>query len=104
MTLSIVCAGYARTGTSSLGAALNQLGFGPTYLLPIHGIATPVAWSGWGLALDRRTVNWDEIFDGFKVTAALAGSLFYLDLVSKYPLAKVILTVRESNSWFESRK
>jgi hypothetical protein len=100
--LAIIGAGQGRTGTKSLKLALEELGFGPCY----HGTDMyrnhPPGWHLWVRALDGEPVDWDVIFDGYKATTDSPACLFYRELAEKYPSAKVILTVRESNSWIAS--
>jgi hypothetical protein len=102
MTLSVICAGYARTGTTSLGQALDQLGFGPCYTMGHVGIASPWMTTQWEAALEGRAIDWDRMFEGYRSVAALAGALFYRQLAEKYPDAKVILSVRDPDAWFDS--
>ncbi|MFC4308514.1 sulfotransferase family protein [Steroidobacter flavus] len=102
MTLSVICAGYARTGTTSLGNALEQIGCGPCYTMGHVGIGSPWQTAQWEAALEGREVDWDRVFEGHRSVAALAGTLFYRQLAEKYPDAKVILTVRDPEAWFDS--
>jgi hypothetical protein len=100
MPLSIIGAGQGRTGTLSLKVALERLGLGPCYhAVEIHH--TP-AWRLWLRALDHHPVDWEEIFTGYSATVDSPGCLFYAELADRYPEAKVILTLREPNSWYES--
>jgi hypothetical protein len=100
MSLAVIGAGLLRTGTTSLKAAVEILGFAPCY----HGedSEAPQAWPLWERALDHKTVDWDEIFDGFAATTDVPGCLFYDELAKHYPSAKVVLTIREPNTWFDS--
>ncbi|MDY6945533.1 MAG: sulfotransferase [Pseudomonadota bacterium] len=102
MTLSVICAGYARTGTTSLGQALNQLGFGPCYTMGHHGIASPWMTEQWQAALNGQSIDWDRMFEGYQSVAALAGALFYRELADHYPNARIVLTVRDPDAWFDS--
>lgn len=103
MSLAIIGAGQGRTGTKTLQLALEELGFGPCY----HGgdqvyrDRSP-GWRLWLRAFRRENVDWDELFHGYRVTVDSPGCLFYRELCEAYPSARVILTVRDADSWFES--
>jgi hypothetical protein len=46
--------------------------------------------------------NWDAIFDGFESTTDYPACSYWRELADHYPDAKVILTVRDPDSWFDS--
>lgn len=100
MSLSIIGAGLGRTGTMSLKAALEHLGFGPCYHMAelfLHLEHVPL----WIRAAEAEDV-WDQIFDSYVATVDYPGCSFWRELVAKYPSAKVILSVRDANKWFDS--
>ena len=101
MPLSIVGAGLGRTGTMSLKLALEQLGHGPCYHM-IEVFKNPAAPAYWEAAADGERVDWEEVFAGFNATVDWPSASFYKPLADAYPLAKVILTVRDPAAWFES--
>ena len=101
MPLSIIGAGYVRTGTLSLKLALEKLGFGPCH----HGFeigVNPAGWQRWERALDGQPVDWEEIFRDYRATVDFPACLFYRELANRYPAAKVILTERDPDAWFSS--
>jgi len=100
MALSVIGLGLGRTGTLSLKTALEQLGFGPCF----HCLEGPRRLLGRAisLALGRRPIDWDSIFDGYNAAVDVPFSWFYRDIAEKCHSAKFILTVRNSNRWFES--
>ncbi|KAL1920415.1 uncharacterized protein VTP21DRAFT_792 [Calcarisporiella thermophila] len=98
--LQVIGAGFGRTGTYSLMIALNELGFGPCYHAPY---ATPEHFRIFSDAFDGKDVDWDRVFNGFSSTVSWPTVSFYKQLMSKYPDAKLILTVRDSSEdWCES--
>lgn len=101
MTLQVIGAGLGRTGTMSLKVALEQLGLGPCYhmveCLP-QGLEH---WQKWIDAVNGKP-DWDAIFDGFNSTVDFPSCSSYKALAAHYPDAKVILTVRDPERWFES--
>ncbi|WP_272553015.1 sulfotransferase [Acidovorax sp. NCPPB 3576] len=55
----------------------------------------------WNEAIQGRP-DWDAIFDGYAATTDYPGCCFWRELLGHYPQAKVILTVRDAEGWFES--
>jgi hypothetical protein len=103
MPLALIGAGQGRTGTKSLQSALEELGFGPCYHGgdQVYAYRSP-GWQLWLRALKGEPVSWDEVFGTYRATVDSPGCLFYRELAAKYPSAKVILTVRDPDSWFDS--
>lgn len=99
--LNVISPGFARTGTASLKTALEHLGFGPCYHF-YDLIAQPQRFEHWRRALDGEQVDWDEVFDGYQATVDWPGTAFWRELVARYPDAKVVLTVRDPQRWYES--
>jgi hypothetical protein len=101
MALDIIGAGFGRTGTLSLKTALEQLGFGPCYHMiecfPRGDTHFPL-WE----AARRGEPVWDELFDGFRSTVDFPAATSWRELAEYYPQAKVILSVRDPERWFES--
>jgi hypothetical protein len=99
--LSVIGAGLPRTGTSSVKAALEQLGFGPCYhMFEVFAHPDHVdRWLGVGSGADA---DWDRVFEGYRSTQDWPASYFWRELAEAYPEAKVVLTVREPRRWFES--
>ncbi|HPG27419.1 MAG: sulfotransferase [Spirochaetaceae bacterium] len=112
MALQIIGAGFGRTGTVSMKAALEQLGFGPCYhmreiLKPRPGFNDGhlAAWSEHARARQAgrpHTLDWDFIFARYAACMDHPTCLYYEELMEKYPDAKVILTVRDPKRWFQS--
>jgi hypothetical protein len=100
MTLRVIGAGYGRTGTLSLKLALEQLGFGPCFHMS-EAIAHQACIADW-LEATRGRANWEKIFAGYRATVDHPGCAFYRELAQRYTQAKVVLTVRDPNDWFDS--
>lgn len=100
MSLKVIGAGYGRTGTMSLKLALEQLGFGPCFHMS-EAIANPACIPGWIEACNGRP-DWEKLFAGYFATVDHPGCAFYRELAAAYPAAKVVLTVRDPNDWFDS--
>lgn len=101
MALSVIGAGFGRTGTLSLKTALEKLGFGPCYHT-LEIVKNPGFEEPWYRAAMGEQVDWDEIFRGYRSTVDWPSAHFYGELVEHFPDAKVILTVRDSARWIES--
>ncbi len=99
--LKVIGAGFGRTGTLSIKAALEELGFGPCYHMREvfdHPKHVPL----WDAAARGETVNWRELFKGYQATVDWPSCTFYKELMKVYPDAKVLLTVRDPEKWYES--
>lgn len=101
MALKVIGAGLGRTATFSMKFALEHLGFGPCYHMSevLAGARRNVP-----LWLDAvaGTPDWDAIFDGFQSTTDYPACSYWRELADHYPEAKVVLTVRDPDSWFDS--
>lgn len=101
--LKIIGAGFGRTGTLSLKVALEELGFNPCYHMT-ELLARPGDFAFWEAAAESKPVNWHDIFDTYQATVDWPGCTFYKDLMQEYPDARVLLTTRDPESWYESAK
>lgn len=101
MSLKVIGAGLGRTGTLSLKFALEYLGLGRCYHMTELYSSGRNALPLWLDAINGKP-HWDKIFHGFGATTDYPGSCFYQQLMDYYPEAKVILTVRDADSWFNS--
>jgi hypothetical protein len=101
MPLSVIGAGFGRTGTMSLKLALEQLGFGPCYHMT-EVFKDPNAPGYWEAAADGKRIDWEQVFAGYRSSVDWPGATFYKELANAYPDAKVILTLRDPEAWFES--
>ena len=101
MSLSVIGAGFSRTGTFSLKLALEQLGFGPCCHMSVV-FGAPDLWRKWVEVYRGQRPDWDDLFRDFRSTVDVPGNQFYRQLAAHFPAAKVILTHRDSQSWFRS--
>jgi hypothetical protein len=101
MTLSVIGAGYGRTGTMSLKLALEQLGFGPCYHM-VDVFQNPAAPGYWEAAAEGGPVDWPTVFEGYQATVDWPSATFYETLADAYPHARVILTERDPEAWWRS--
>lgn len=102
MALKVIGAGLGRTGTFTLKTALEMLGCGPCHhMVEVMGNAAAQV-PLWNRAADGEPVDWDEIFAGYEATVDWPGCHFYAELAERYPEAKVILSTRDPERWYES--
>ena len=106
-TLAVIGAGLGRTGTLSLHAALERLGFAPCEHMT-NCFAHPERFALWLEAARRKRVgapvDWRPLFSGYRATVDWPGAFFWRELVAAHPDAKVILTVRDPERWYESAR
>ncbi len=100
MSLSVIGAGFGRTGTASLKVALDLLGVGPCYHMSevFKTLAHVALWERVG----DGGLDWDEIFGEYGSAVDYPTCTYWRELSVRYPKAKVILTVRDAEKWFES--
>ena len=103
MTIKVIGAGFGRTGTMSLQAALVELGFAKS-----HHMRDVMFYGGhgqfWLDAIDQTpdAAAWKEFFADYQSTTDWPPCSFYKELMDVYPEAKVVLTVRDPECWYES--
>jgi hypothetical protein len=103
MPIKVIGAGFGRTGTLSLKAALEELGLVKCYHMTdvLAHLEHAVIWDK---AAQSKPVDWDALFHGYQATVDWPGCTFYEQLLRHYPGAKVILTVRDGDRWYESAR
>ena len=99
MPIKVLGAGFGRTGTNSLKLALEMLGFGPCYhMYEVSSGDIDI----WNEAIDGKNVNWQVLFKEYQSAVDWPAISFLPQLLREYPDAKVILTTRDPEDWFES--
>ncbi|MCE6077768.1 sulfotransferase family protein [Agrobacterium vitis] len=101
MSLCVIGAGLGRTGTLSLKLALEHLGIAPCYHAMEIAATVRTSLPLWNDAIGG-TADWDRIFEGYRATVDYPSCLFWRELMEHYPQAKIILTRRDPDGWFES--
>lgn len=107
MALRVIGAGFGRTGTLSMQAALEGLGFAPCYHYvevierrPGRNDGHLRAWVDF--AKGRRPMDWRWLFAGYQAVVDFPMCSFYAELLEAFPDARVVLTLRDPERWFES--
>lgn len=99
--MKVIGAGLGRTGTKSLQAALEQLGLGPCYHMhevyehPEHGPT-------WMAAIEGKPVDWASFLREYESCVDFPACSFYKEMMVAFPDAKVLLSVRDPERWYES--
>lgn len=105
MALAVIGAGLGRTGTRSLKQALELIGFGPCFhmaefFISANADALKTMWER--VAYGPAPPDWDEVFEGYQSTVDFPACSYWHALADRYPDAKVILSVRDAESWYTS--
>ena len=101
--MKVICAGWGRTGTRSLKYALEHLNGDPSYHMQniLLNKNDAKKWHN-SIFLHDHDFNWEEIFNGYGACLDFPSCNYYKELMEAYPDAKVILTVRDAESWIKS--
>jgi len=101
MALKVISAGFGRTGTLSLKQALEELGFGPCHhMMEVieNGEKQVPLWNG---ALAGKP-DFEAIYKGYSSAVDWPSAAFWKELADYYPDAKIILSSRSAESWYNS--
>ena len=101
--MRVIGAGLPRTATTTQMVALEQLGFGPCYhmrnLLADLENGLPL----WERAAEGAA-DWEQIFGDADSTVDWPSARYYRELIDYYPDAKVLLSVRDGETWVRSMR
>jgi len=101
MSLQIIGPGFGRTGTRSLKTALEVLGFGPCHHMQTV-FADPVQRAFWKTLAAGGTVDWHEVFAGYRSQMDWPGAHVWRDLIEAFPDALVVFSTRPAEAWWTS--
>lgn len=101
MTLKVIGTGFGRTGTDSMRKALNVLGAGPTHHM-MELREGSAAYQSWRSLVDGEAADWSKLFAGYNACVDWPSAFYWRDLEKQYPEARVLLTNRSAESWWES--
>lgn len=103
MTLRVIGAGFGRTGTDSIRVALEQLLGGRCYHMKVLVSRRDhqERWAEFARS-GRREMDWRALFEDYVATVDWPAANFYAEIMDAFPEAKVLLSVRDPGSWFES--
>ncbi|HLF64269.1 MAG TPA: sulfotransferase [Saprospiraceae bacterium] len=102
MSIKVIGAGIGRTGTHSLKLALEELGFGKCYHMENLIMDHPERVSFWKDLRAGKEVDHEDFFKGYQSAVDVPVFPHYKQFIQWYPDARVILTVRDPESWYKS--
>jgi hypothetical protein len=105
MTIDVIGAGFGRTGTLSLKAALELLGFEPCWHIEDMRRGEGTAerhLDAWSRLAAGESMDWQWLLRDFRATSDFPICLYYRELMATFPDARVVLTVREPKAWVAS--
>jgi Sulfotransferase domain len=98
--MKLIGAGLPRTATTTQMIALEMLGF-PCYHMRDMMADLETSVPQYRRALEGNG-DWDEIFEGKESTVDWPAAYHWHELIDVYPDAKVLLSVRDAESWVRS--
>lgn len=101
MSIKVIGAGLPRTGTNTLKASLEKLGYTKTYHMK-ELLVNPKTLHYWTTLKSTGSTDWDGLYNGFQATVDFPGYPWYKEHMKQYPDAKVVLTVRPFENWYTS--
>jgi len=101
LPVKVIGAGYTRTGTVSLAAALELLGVGPC-LHPRTAAQTDEVLRRARSGESVTALNWGEGLARWNAALGWVGARHYRELIDVWPSSLVLLSVREPEAWYES--
>ncbi|KAL3418034.1 nad dependent epimerase [Phlyctema vagabunda] len=108
--MRVLMLGLGRTGTSSLRAAMKDLGYEDTYHMMSCSIENPPDALLWRDAFAAKFDNgpaftradWDQLLGHCQAVCDWPAVAFAEELIEAYPEAKVVMTTRDVHSWHAS--
>ncbi len=100
MALEIIGAGFGRTGTYSLKAALERLGYSPCHHMS-EVIGDPEQVRLWTDVAAGRP-DYGRIFAGFRAAVDFPVAAYWQEVLAANPGAKIILSDRDPEDWYAS--
>lgn len=101
MPMRIIGAGLGRTGSLSTKAALERLGAGPCHHM-LELLAEHKTVDSFAAAARGEHVDWPTALAGYEATVDWPACAFHEQLAADFPDAKILLTVRDPDDWYES--
>jgi hypothetical protein len=81
--------------------ALEQLGLGPCHHMK-EVLSSPEQLTLWRAIARGEPPDWNAALAGYNSTMDWPSAFFWHELSEAYPEAKIILTLRSSESWYKS--
>lgn len=101
MSIEVIGAGFGRTGTLSLKLALEKLGFDKCYHM-LEVAQNPDHVEVWQQATRGEDVDWASLFSGYRASVDWPACNFWELQLQRFPEARVILSERDPERWYQS--
>ena len=101
MSVSVIGAGFGRTGTESMKQALEILGLGPCHHM-LEVLQSPDQMGVWRGIAAGSAPDWDHAFSGFGSAVDWPSAAYWRDTAAHFSEEKVLLTVRDAEKWYDS--
>jgi hypothetical protein len=99
--MKVIGAGISRTGTMTMQAALETLGYHCYHMSEVSKEPSHLdAW--YQFVTGQAPMDWHALFRKFEATVDAPACWYYQELMEAFPDAKVILTLREPERWYAS--
>ncbi|GME41039.1 hypothetical protein LSUB1_G006800 [Neofusicoccum parvum] len=107
--MEVLVLGLPRTATQSIADGLALLGYGPIYHMrevgknkhqPSWIAALEAKFEGKGKEFGRE--EFDSFLSGYSGVSDYPAAIFAEELIAAYPDAKVILSIRDEDGWYNS--
>ncbi|EEP81122.1 conserved hypothetical protein [Uncinocarpus reesii 1704] len=108
--MRVICTGLPKTGTTSLRAALQRLGYEQTYHMESAAYENIRDCEMWldafrakydGIGTFEKE-DWDKLLGHCQAVTDVPAALFIPELVKAYPDAKVVMNTRDVDAWYTS--
>jgi hypothetical protein len=101
--MKLIGVGFGRTGTMSLKAAIEELGFPCFHMIDlVMGAHRERDIAHWSRIADGEPVDWQDVFEPWEATIDWPGCSRWEQLIDVFPEAPVLLNVREFDGWYRS--
>ncbi len=101
--MELIGTGFGRTGTLSVKKALEHLGFGPCHHME-EAVRHPDQFRLLASHVRGEPVDWRQVFAGYRSQVDFPGATIWRELLSAFPAAKVLHTVRDPERWYDSTR
>jgi hypothetical protein len=99
--MKIIGAGCPRTGTLSTHAALTELGL-PCYHMAEVALHEEHTRAWHEFLVEGKPMDWKRLFAPYEATVDAPAAFFYREILQAFPDAKVLLNLRDPESWYKS--
>lgn len=99
--VKVIGASWGRTGTTSAAAALDLLGFGPCVQMQTMWEQPRLA-EVWAAHYRGHPADWQEFLVDFSASVDWPGAWEWRRFAALWPEAKILLTLRDGESWYDS--